>query len=552
MENTFETEQKTAKPPKKCGFWVWCAAIIWWLFILLFAAMLLGGLYFKAPWKVLTLVAVLLALLTVVPKPWRKYGWLALAAAVLAVTVWIFIPEKDTGDWRPYTFDEELAALESKRVVPAEDDAAPLYEELFLRWKESEETDPFPEEADDDCDGTTDRPWTAAEFPEVVAWLTRHENFFKDVIAATQKPACFFPAAVTVAEFPKIMERFPPIKTFSFHLIRASYLDIGENRTGAWEKQTAILNLGKHLNQQPMLIDVLTGVAIEGMAWQTMRKTLIDPDQLPDLSTNDYLAAITPIQTSHFNHQEKWKQIIAYENLFTKNFFGMFYEVNSEGKIRYSRFKTLISAVNGAYPDELMKPTFSYWADTGQRLSRVFFWFCGLPKNPGVISGWIDESYGPLEQTDKTNQNGWVKIDTYGMVPFELNCKYMVSRLVQTVLPSYKRVQDIFDSTLTRKKGTELFCDLVLYQKQHGQYPDTLDTLWPSDEERQAASEQYAGFVYHKTEKNFMLHHIGLNNINDKGKYEMPEWDPNGLSIERRNPTKDDILIWPEKLEEDD
>jgi len=238
MENTAEIERIEAEPRKKRGFGGWCFIIIRSLFILLFTVILLGGLYFKAPPKILVLDALLLALLTVVPKKKRKYGWLTLAAAVLAVAVWVLIPEKDSGDWRPYTFDEELAVLEAERIVSREDDAGPLYEVLFERWKQIEKDGPFPEEADDDC-VTQSRPWTAEEFPEVAAWFRRHKDCFSDLIAATQKPACYFPAAVTSLELSKSMEKLSHIKHFAQHLIRASYYDIGENKDvfSAYQKQ---------------------------------------------------------------------------------------------------------------------------------------------------------------------------------------------------------------------------------------------------------------------------------------------------------------------------
>ncbi|MHC4237964.1 MAG: hypothetical protein ACYSSM_06985, partial [Planctomycetota bacterium] len=64
MENAAEIGYEEAKPRKKHGFWGWCAAFVRWVFILLFTVILLGGLYFKAPWKILVLDGLLLALLT--------------------------------------------------------------------------------------------------------------------------------------------------------------------------------------------------------------------------------------------------------------------------------------------------------------------------------------------------------------------------------------------------------------------------------------------------------------------------------------------------------
>jgi len=404
MENTAEMEHDESKPPKKRGFGGRCVVFVRWVFILLFTVILVGGLYFKAPTKVLVLDAVLLALLTVVPKRKRKYGWLALAAAALAITVWIFIPESDSGDWRPYTFDEELAVLEAKRAVPAKENAAPLYEDLFERWKQIEENNPFPDEMDDGC-GVKMQPWTTKEFPETAAWFERHDDFFQDVIAATQKPACYFPAEVTTFGLTKTMEKLGPVKRFALHLIRASYLDIGENRSGTWEKQIAVLNLGKHINQQPLLIEVLVGLSVESLANAAMIETLVNTDVLSNLIEDDYLTATAPIRTNHFDHREKWRQIFAYEKLFAKNHQGMFYEINPQGKIRFSRPETVFSTVQSACPDEqLCDLKSSYWVGVSWKISRASMWSSGLPKDPAIISEQIDEIYAPLEKALEKGQ----------------------------------------------------------------------------------------------------------------------------------------------------
>ena len=48
-------------------------AIFRWFFIVVFSILLIAGIYFQAPWKVLTLLAVLIAVLTIVPKAFRKW-----------------------------------------------------------------------------------------------------------------------------------------------------------------------------------------------------------------------------------------------------------------------------------------------------------------------------------------------------------------------------------------------------------------------------------------------------------------------------------------------
>ncbi|MEN8127496.1 MAG: hypothetical protein ABFR90_06780 [Planctomycetota bacterium] len=556
MEKTAEMEQNTTGSRKKRGFWGWCAAFIRWAFILLFVVILLGGLYFKAPWKILLLDGLLLALLTVVPKKKRKYGWLTLAAAVLAVTVWIFIPEKDTGNWRPYTFDEELAVLEAERIVSPEDNAAPLYESLFDRWQQIEENDPFPEEADADC-VTQSQPWTSEEFPEVAAWFERHNYFFLDLITATQKPACYFPAAVTAWSLSESMERLSPVKHFAQHLIRASYYESGEDKTvfSVYQKQLAALSLGKHINQQPLMIDMLVGIAIEAMAYDVVKTILMQESFAENATLNDIGTIKKTIETCHFDHQAKWQQILAHEKLLAKNTLGMMYEINSEGKIRSAHFKSVMNAIQGLCLDEeLAALANSYWKGVSFKISKLFLWFSGYPNDPNVLSGRVDEAYDLLEEAIQS-ENGISEIDSDIHTPFELNYKYLIKSLAQISLPSFKKIQgDILPRILAQKLGTEIVCDLVLYEKQYDQYPDNLNQLWPL-QEGQIAAGQYSGFVYEKAGDSFKLYHVGQNGIDEGGHYQMPDIDLNNITFDKimdMKPELDDILIWPDELGDDD
>ena len=117
-----ETEEK-----KKAGI---MKRIFKWFALGLLTVLIILGLIFQAPWKVITLFAVIFLACTILPKPYRKYFWLSVAAVVIALIIWVFLPEEDEG-WRPYTFDDELAALEAKRAIPDEENAAIIYNQLL-------------------------------------------------------------------------------------------------------------------------------------------------------------------------------------------------------------------------------------------------------------------------------------------------------------------------------------------------------------------------------------------------------------------------------------
>ena len=105
-----------------------------WLFIILLAEMVIIGVMFHIPWKVLLLLFCLAAL-AFIPKRIRKYNYVPVIILVTVCNIWILVPDRDH-TWIPFTFDDELAALESQYTITDEDNAAVIYQKIVDRYKD--------------------------------------------------------------------------------------------------------------------------------------------------------------------------------------------------------------------------------------------------------------------------------------------------------------------------------------------------------------------------------------------------------------------------------
>jgi len=84
-------EKKKSGPVKR---------IFKWIGLGLLTLLLIAGIIFQASWKSITLLVIILAGCTVLPKPASKWFWLTAGAVVIALIIWTLLPEDDEG-WRP-------------------------------------------------------------------------------------------------------------------------------------------------------------------------------------------------------------------------------------------------------------------------------------------------------------------------------------------------------------------------------------------------------------------------------------------------------------------
>ncbi len=299
-----EDKQQTKK--KKAGF-LW--RIFKWIGLGLLVLLLIMAVIYQAPWKVITLLAIVLAACTVLPRPFRKWFWLSVGAIVIALIIWVFLPEDDEG-WRPYTFDEELATLEDKYAIPDEENAALAYDEIFNTL----DTDANqPEFFIKSKPSSKDEPWLSKDHPETAEWLKGHQKTIDTLIEISGMEKCRFLIPVGPASLAQYMKRLPKMRRITFLLISAANNDIAEGRIdAALEKYLCVIQMANHLYQQPVMISFLVGFAIEHVVLERLNRFVIEGQP----SGKQLRLTANSIKGPKNNWGPDWRKILDFENIY--------------------------------------------------------------------------------------------------------------------------------------------------------------------------------------------------------------------------------------------
>ncbi|HEW79197.1 MAG TPA: hypothetical protein ENH34_04430, partial [Phycisphaerales bacterium] len=169
--------------------------ILKWIGLGLLALLLIAAIYFQAPWKVITLLVVLLLACTALPKPARKWFWLSVGVVVIALIIWVFLPDDSEG-WRPYkyNFDKELASMETVRSIPNEQNAAAIYNKLLESY-DANVLDPISLGADV-FNSIYSGIWLSKEYPEAAKWLKGQQSTIETLLEAAKIEKCRFTIVV--------------------------------------------------------------------------------------------------------------------------------------------------------------------------------------------------------------------------------------------------------------------------------------------------------------------------------------------------------------------
>ena len=501
-----------------------------WTFVLALTVLLIAGLYFQAPWKVLGVIMIFLFALTILPKRSRKYFWITTACLVTALVIWVLLPDDNTG-WKPYTCQKEIEAINDKYNIPDDENAAVIYTRLLDNVDKDELSFNF-----DDYsigDKVKKSPWQSSDHPKLAKWLAGHRETIKMLSDAAKRDKCFFPYANNADVMEDIMPRISQLRACSRLLMMAAQNDFGHDRNSeAFDKYRTIMKMSDHLYHNNSLIELLVSVGIEAEVYGFVNDYIMDSQ--PTEADIRAIEAIRAIRKHDW--QKAWKAAADTEKLLYYKTLYREYEVNEQGKLRFAR--NLIIDL----PPELLEllgknSTPGYWTKRRYKLSAFLSWFW-LPTDPEVAGAGLEKFYKRYYEMTEDDWRGDPKEFSFKSIKLRFPDALEFYSYISD--PGLYKVFQLHCRIISHQKATAIILAIKDYHNENGSWPQSLDLLGlPPDLLIDAVNNR--PFAYKLTEDEFTLDSIGIDLIDDDGK-QRTTYHADGTKT-----VYDDFRFWPRK-----
>ena len=496
---------------------------IWFLrfvSVFLLLAVITLAVQWKLPWKITTVLLMVPVLGIVVPRKLLVWVWLLPLAAFASVYLWIHLPEQNDSEWQTYRYNIEHEVTNANWDIADANNAATGYDAILAEYGESVFGYQFL--SDEAKDATFNGPWRQDDFPRLAAWLKTFDEGIAALVKASRMPDCRFAVAYDQPTLNAQQKRLNQLKGWTRLVLRSANLDLGEGRFEAGlEKQLAVIRLSQHLYNQHSLFDQSAAFDIELLASRVLETTIIhhcsDPKTLAALE-----AAFGDLDSGW---AKSWAAIIEREKLLVKTIGGMFYEIDSHGRLRIShRSMYALQEGLGYQPQRLFlkQHEMNRLAVIAMRLS--------LPFTPEGMARLIDQRFDHYSlQTQKGDTPEYIppqRVWTQGV-----NCKSVIDWQARQQVRWFWALDGQHKRHLALKHLVQIFAALKRYQLEHGCWPQALcDTPVPAE----ALEDPVHGrpFAYRRMNGDFYLYSLGPNGADD-----------NGLNDPQNK--QDDILFWP-------
>lgn len=499
---------------------------------------------FNREW-VMSAVLLLIIFLIAHPKvSWKKIligsGFIA-----MAICLWLFVPEKTDGQWRPATLAETIAP--SMPESPSSDNAAILYETLFAsrNWKDIYDR---LEQADPNST-TLNSLWKPQDNPQLSQLLDDLTSDLQSLQEAAHKNIYYLVTLNTIENELAISKQCYTFMLWAKLLSASANRDAGNgNIEKGIQTYISVLKINKQLKQVPALKVFLTGGGAQNKAICGL--LLIAQGDKTDLLQIKQIKTILSENTKDIILSAK---LIDSEKSSQKDMYSRVYLTNNTGQHRVNPVIKIGSGKKFDIPTwQQMSP---YNNGLQSRLGILLGLWEPQPESSTVYQ-LIDSCFTPLynihnmknpDDIDKqirSVETKWYLSDTLDAIEDQTITTH---RTLQHIIKAGKRSEAL-------KKGAILACFCREYKLQHGQWPATLKEALPDEQNMRIDPCNGKDFLYKVEKDGFILYSAGINGIDENGEYET-QGDINEALKSKQPKTYykaselkyDDLMIWPPK-----
>jgi hypothetical protein len=453
---------------------------------------------------------------------------------MLPVLTGVYLSWPDSENWKPYTFEGELAAIDAKRAIPITENAARLYETLMAGIDRYVETPKllysFPDEPI-----VLTGPWKVSQYLEFAVWLNDYEDLIREAAKVCQIKRCAF--KIEPYMYTLLTSDRPSKLSFCARVVLAdANRDIGEGRIkSGFEKYLYVMQIAKHRYQQPTRFDFLAGFDIDEKVLRSLCKVVVGTG----IGGEDAKQIVEAVEMEN-NWPVDWPAILDVEKLWLKNQCGLYYEVNNEGKTRFARkFYTRLARkyLPVGYP-------LSRWEiKLADKIGPVIF-AMEAPYRPESAGKVVDQMYQKFYEAAASDFD-WNKLEGYEQERLkEMRHLHGIRSmfLVTFSAPDLSELYDSYMQQVAMRRSCRLIIALRQYKDRTGQWPDDLNEIRNLvGGENLIDPVNNDSFVYKLTSENFTLYSKGKNNIDEGGEHDAV-FDPNSFEMKVN---VDDWLFWP-------
>ncbi len=369
-------------------------------------------------------------------------------------------------------------------------------------------------------DRTSQRPWTAKEFPEVAAWLKANEKPLALAVEASKRTHYYSPLVSKGSGKHRgdlisvLLPGVQKCRALANALVIRAMLRLGEGKPeAAWRDLRACHRLGRLVGRGATLIEGLVGVALDAIAAKADQTLLADPKvsakQLRQCLADLEKLPPMPPMADKVNLGERFMFLDCVMML-------------CRGGIQH-----LEGLAGGAIPRKLDPKARRIleaidWDPALRNGNRLYDRMAAAmrARDRQTREKMLNDIEAELnEQKKNIIASGTLAKALAGKETPKVLGKAIGDVLIGLLVPAARKVQTAGDRTEQTQRNLAVAFALAVYQREHGRYPKTLDALVPKYLPK-VPGDLFSGkaLVYRPTGTGYLLYSFGPNGKDDQGR----------------------------------